>query len=93
LGVVMKKLIASAMIAASLVLSGCSNSLMINGKTHEPYGLLNVEKKSDKICYETNVADVALGIIFIETVIVPVYTFGFDLKEPKRAVDQNGDCN
>lgn len=88
----MKKLITSGLIAMSLALSGCSDALNTNGTTYHPYGLLNSEKKSDQVCYDTNVADVVLGVIFIETAVVPIYVFGFNVKEPVKLKDKNGNC-
>lgn len=86
----MKKLITIGMMA--LALAGCSSSLTVDGNTYHPYGLLNSEKKSDKVCYDTSVGDVILGVLFIETAIVPIYVFGFNVKEPVKMKDKNGNC-
>jgi hypothetical protein len=88
----MKKMIASLMIA--LTLAGCSQTINDPTRAYEPYGLLNEEKRNENVCYETNVGDVILGIILVETIIAPVYIFGFDVKEPKRMKTSEDDkCN
>jgi uncharacterized protein YceK len=87
----MKKIVTTLMVA--LALAGCSSPLTSGGRTYEPYGLFNDEKKSEQVCYETNTSDVVFGVLLVETIIVPVTTFGFDFKEPKRMKDSNGNCN
>lgn len=86
----MKKLITIAM--ACFALAACSSTLHSNGTTYEPKGLFSESEKSDDICYETSVGDIILGIIFIETVIAPVYLFGFDMYEP-ISLKKDGKCN
>lgn len=88
----MKKLITTAMMA--LALAGCSHSLTTPDHTYKPYGLINDTKKSDKVCYDTNVADVILGVIFMETIVAPIYIFGFNVEEPTSLKDpKTGECN
>lgn len=87
----MKKMIAT--LCAALLLAGCSNPMTHEGKTYDSYGLISSNEKSDKVCYKTNITDVVLGVIFFETIIVPIYTFGFDMYEPQKMKDQNGECN
>jgi hypothetical protein len=77
----------------ALALAGCSSSFHSNGKTYEPYGLVNQNtQKSDKACYEISFADVAMGVIFIESIIVPIYIVGWDMYEPVKE-KKNGSCN
>jgi hypothetical protein len=62
---------------------GCAESKRIDGKIVEPYGLINKkEVKQSDVLYKLNKGSVILGIIFCETVIVPIYIFGYDLYEP-----------
>lgn len=69
-----------------LLLSSCSqNKTFKNGLTAEPYGLVNKDEiQLDTVVYEINTSDVLYGIIFCETVIVPIYIVGWDLYEPVR---------
>ena len=81
-------------VAACLVLAGCTRPLYAGNKEYKPYGLLNAdERRSDKVCYEISAGNVIWGIILFETVVGPVYFFGFDFQNPvrlKKGVDD--DC-
>lgn len=80
----MKKVIAATMavvMAASLM--GCAKPKIINGVKYGGYGLLNEEEmKNPGIKYEVVWGNVFWGVVLIETVIAPIYFFGFSLYEP-----------
>ena len=77
----MKKLLIVLII--SLFMFGCASEKKIDGITYETYGFLNKDEvRNEDIHYEVSVGNLVLGCIFFETVIVPVYVFGFDLYEP-----------
>jgi hypothetical protein len=83
----MKKLLAVGLIAA--MLTGCGDPLTVKTaegiKTYPTYGFLNEgNSKSNKVCYELIFGNVAWGIVLVETIIAPVYFFGFSLYEPTR---------
>ena len=81
----MKKTITSILIVAILALSfsGCADRKTVNGVTYETYGLLNSnDKENPNIQYELSIGNIVWGIILIETVIAPIYFFGFSLWEP-----------
>lgn len=62
---------------------GCTQTKIIDGIKYKPYGLFNENTtRNEKIHYEMSVGNLILGIVLIETVIVPIYIFGFDLFEP-----------
>jgi len=89
-GVAMKRLII-CFVAIAMLLTGCGSSLQIpatatsSSKIYPTYGLFNEDQyKSEKVCYETSVASVIVGIILIETIVVPIYILGWDFKEPVR---------
>ncbi len=65
------------------LLAGCANDLH-TGTTHAaPYGLLNqAEEKQDNVKYQVSWGNVILGAVLFETVIAPIYVFGFNLWEP-----------
>lgn len=66
-----------------VVCSGCSSKLETKNKTYKPYGLLNKEETRDpKVQYELCVGNLILGCILVETIVAPIYFFGFDLFEP-----------
>ncbi|OGN01012.1 MAG: hypothetical protein A3G51_00005 [Candidatus Yanofskybacteria bacterium RIFCSPLOWO2_12_FULL_43_11b] len=54
----------------------------INGTTYSDYGLFNLDDKNPNIKYEPNWWNVAMGVIFFEMIIPPIYVFGFHLFEP-----------
>ena len=65
------------------LLSSCADNKVIDGQEYRPYGLLNEDiHKVDSIQYEASFGSVVCGIIFCETIIVPVYVFGYNLYEP-----------
>ena len=54
----------------------------INGTTYGDYGLPNQDDKNLNIKYEPNWWNIAMGVIFFEMIIPPIYVFGFHLFEP-----------
>jgi len=62
---------------------GCGDSRVINNVKYETYGLLNQDSKKDtNIKYEIIWGNVIWGCILVETVVAPVYFFGFSIFEP-----------
>lgn len=89
----MHRLAIAAVLASALALSGCASSNTFGGKTYPAYGLLSTGKKSPEACYEVSAAAVIFSIIFIESVIFPVYVIGWALFEPVRVkVGPNDTC-
>lgn len=79
----MKKLLAALICAVFLfTVAGCGDGQMVSGKYCDTYGLLNKETKCEGVEYKTIVGNVIWGIILVETVIAPIYFFGFSLYEP-----------
>lgn len=63
--------------------SGCGDTKTIDGVTYDTYGLLNINsQKNDNIQYECIIGNVIWGVLLFETVIAPVYFFGFSMYEP-----------
>ena len=59
------------------------STLTVGGVTYHAYGLVNQDDvKNPKIRYEVSAMHVVVGILYCETVIVPVYIVGWDLWEP-----------
>ena len=54
----------------------------INGVTYSDYGLLNQDDKNPNVKYEPNWWNIAMGVIFFEMIVPPIYVFGFHLFEP-----------
>ena len=87
----MKRYIAIYLLAVTVILStACQTSGVVNGKEYQAYGLLNQDvQKSPDVVYEGSARNIIIGIIFIETVFVPVYVVGWDLYVPvKPAVNK-----
>ena len=61
---------------------GCGSGKHIDGKYCDTYGLINKEEKCEEVRYKTIIGNVIWGIILLETVVAPVYFFGFSLYEP-----------
>ena len=86
----MKKL--TVLLVAILSLASCADSKTIDGVTYRPYGLLNEStQKNDSIEYQISPWAVCSGIVFVEMVVPPIYTFGFNLWEPVRKKGPQGD--
>ena len=78
----MKFLVVMISILAVLFV-GCADNKTMNGVEYETYGLINKHEIADEcVEYRTSIGNVILGIILIETVVFPVYFFGFSLYEP-----------
>lgn len=79
------RIIAIVVIFALLVtlFTGCASEKTIDGVTYDTYGFFNEDdNKNPNIHYEASVGSVIVGILFVETIIIPVYIFGFDFMEP-----------
>ena len=71
------------LIACVIFLFGCAEEKTINGTTYDTYGFFNQDsKKNPDIQYEVSLGNVFWGVILVETVIAPIYFFGYDLFEP-----------
>lgn len=83
----MKKIISAFVMSAMLMsLAGCAKEATINGKTIEPYGLVNQDaKKVPGVQYQISPVAAIVAIVLVETVVVPVYIVGWDLYEPVAA--------
>jgi hypothetical protein len=76
----MKKIVGIIAAASlALVLSGCAGPESICGTKYEPYGLFTLDQANPKVHYSVSVGSIAVGVIFFETIIAPVYVFGWDL--------------
>ena len=61
----------------------CSDVKTLNGKTYNTYGLINEnDMKSPNVRYEPCWGNIIWGALLFETVIAPIYFFGFDFMEP-----------
>jgi len=80
----MKKIIAIIIILALFtVVSGCANTKTIDGVEYGTYGLFDKdEKKNPDIQYEIVWGNVVWGAILFETIVMPIYFFGFSMWEP-----------
>jgi hypothetical protein len=64
-------------------ITACGDSKVIDGKQYETYGLINRDEvRNPKIEYQLITGNVVWGIILFETVVAPVYFFGFSIYEP-----------
>jgi hypothetical protein len=70
---------------------GCGHDLTYNnGETHKTIGIINIlvndssvmEAKDPKMKYEIIWGNVVWGALLAETVIAPIYFFGFSMFQP-----------
>lgn len=71
-----------------LVRGGCTDDkkLCVNEicKMYEPYGIFDMNIEDENIRYKTSIGNIVIGVIFIETVYVPIVLWGWYLWEPVR---------
>lgn len=80
----------SILIVCLLILAGCANDLTINDKTYKPYGLINQDDvKIESIKYKPCWGNIIWGCVLIETIIGPIYFFGFAMFEPIEKRSKN----
>ena len=75
------------LVLASILFVGCADgkNMKINGTYRyvDTYGLMNESQNRDScVIYEPSIGSIIVGGIFFETVIAPIYIFGFDVMEP-----------
>lgn len=64
-------------------LTGCGNTKTINGIEYDTYGLLNKDDKNNpEIQYELIWGNIIWGAILCETIVGPIYFYGFSIWEP-----------
>lgn len=83
----MKRFILAIALAATVAmgLSGCE--LDSTGKGPHEYGILNEDAMKDpNWVYQVAPLNVIVGVIFCESIIVPIYVIGWDLYEPVRKI-------
>jgi hypothetical protein len=83
--------VALMMVCVSLV--SCGQSKTIGGIEYKPIGVAskivpkNLTTYSDSIRYEVCVGNVMWGVVLCETVIAPIYFFGFSMFNPVGLVN------
>jgi len=64
-------------------LAGCGNTKVIDGVEYDTYGLFDKdEKKNPNIQYELVWGNIIWGAILCETIVAPIYFYGFSMWEP-----------
>jgi len=80
-----KKAIATLLVTVLLALSfvGCAHDKLINGVKYEPYGVVNEpDRASPEVEYRPAWFNIAIGIVFFNFIIPPLYVVGWELFEP-----------
>jgi len=82
----MKKMLITALLALSLMTSGCAdNATLSDGHEYSTYGLFDKDDvKNPDVVYDLEWGNAVWGTIFSATIVAPVYFFGFSLWEPIR---------
>ena len=88
------------LVAASVLLAGCAKPAVVCGVEYGSYGLLNSDdKKNPDVEYEVVWGNVVWGALLAETIIAPIYFFGFSIFQPvgpkseiKGATTKSGKC-
>lgn len=86
----MKKFMSMLLVIAMLFgLFGCGTDKVINGVEYETKGLFTLDEKDPNIQYKVIVGNVIWGILLIESVVFPIYFFGFSMYEAVGPKDAN----
>lgn len=90
----MKRII-SLIIVLSLILVSCGRPATIGGVEYETVGFIEMVAPnnvtgdySKEIQYEVCWGNVIWGVILIETIIAPIYFFGFSMFNPVRKLNR-----
>jgi hypothetical protein len=76
------------MMLVILFTTSCADSLKVDGKTYEPYGVFNSnDLKDPNVVYKAHIPNMIGAFIFSGSVIFPVYVIAFELFEPVRLKD------
>ena len=76
----MKKIVAVLLVLTLPLIWGCADNKTIDGKLYKKYGLINKDDiKDETIEYDLVVGNFIWSFILIETIIAPIYFFGFAL--------------
>lgn len=79
----MKTKVLVLLVLIGLLFASCAEQKTIDGVTYRPYGIFNQDtQKNPNIEYELSGWAIFSGVVFVETIIVPIYTFGYNLWEP-----------
>ena len=71
------------LVLSTTLFVGCGSQKTIDGVTYDTYGLLDSDdKKNPNIQYEIVWGNVIWGAILFETIVAPIYFFGFSCFEP-----------
>lgn len=77
----------AACIIAGLL--GCADNKEIDGTEYESYGLINKDELKDPgVRYSLAWGNIIWGCLLVETIIAPVYFFGFSLWEPEEKIQR-----
>jgi hypothetical protein len=72
-----------ALVLVAVLFCACSDVKTLGGKTYDTYGLINKDDvQNSNVRYEPCWGNIVWGAILFETVIAPIYFFGFDMMEP-----------
>ena len=79
----MKTIIILVCVFFLLFTIACGNNKIINGKEYETYGLINKDEvRNPNIKYKPIWGNIIWGCVLAETIIAPIYFFGFSMFEP-----------
>lgn len=75
----------AAIVVASVMLSACSGSGIVGAHRYSAYGVINQDQnKNPNIIYRVSVWNCILGVVFIETIVVPIVVVGWQLFVPDK---------
>lgn len=55
----------------------------------KPYGFANMNDKIEGIEYEPSIGNIVLDVLFLETIVVPIYLIGWQYYEPVGLETEN----
>lgn len=79
----MKRQAIAVLVAATMFLGACSST--IQGVEYSNYGPFNENThRNPGVEYELDLGSLFIGLILVETIIGPIYCWGFNIYKPVR---------
>ena len=68
----------------------CGDKKEIGGHTYDTYGFINKsEKRNPDVEYRLIIGNIVWSVLLVETVIAPIYFWGFSIYEPVGVKDKD----
>jgi len=87
----LKKVVIAVLIMAFVSIGyGCGDTKKIGNNIYDTYGFINSgEKRNENVEYKIIIGNVVWSILLVETIVAPLYFWGFSIYEPVGLKDKS----